>query len=132
METKKKTVSKKVTSKPAASAKVATSNTGLTKAAADAGANSDSGAQKLRRKELVERIVATTGKKPNEVKSVLDGVLLEIGKALSAGEDLNLHPLGKISVNRHKKFDDREIIICKIRRKVESDLPQSGLKTAAE
>ena len=86
----------------------------------------------VRRKEMVERIVATTGKKPNEIKSVLDGVLAELGKALSAGESLNLFPLGKITVNRQKKFDDREIIVCKVRRKIENADTSPTFKTAAE
>lgn len=72
----------------------------------------------VRRKELVERIVASSGLKPNAVKSVLDAVLVEMGDALSAGEGLNIHPLGKITVNRAKKLEDREILVCKIRRKV--------------
>lgn len=85
----------------------------------------------VRRKELVERIVATSGMKPNAVKSVLDAVLVELGDALSAGESLNIHPLGKITVNRTKKLEDREVLICKIRRKVEQ--PEvSPFSTAAE
>lgn len=86
----------------------------------------------VRRKEMVDRIVASTGKKPNEIKSVLDGVLEEIGNALSAGESLNLHPLGKVSVNRQKIFDDREVLICKIRRKIEPVSGEEPFETAAE
>ncbi len=85
----------------------------------------------VRRKELVERIVASSGLKPNAVKSVLDAVLVEIGNALSAGEGLNIHPLGKITVNRKKEMEDREVLICKIRRKVETSII-SPLTTAAE
>lgn len=87
---------------------------------------------RIRRKEMVARIVAATGKKPNEVKSVLDGVLEELGKALSAGESLNLPPLGKVTVNRKKTFDDREIVVCKVRRKVEPNPIHPAIKTAAE
>lgn len=85
----------------------------------------------VRRKELVERVVASSGLKPNAVKSVLDAVLVEIGNALSAGEGLNIHPLGKITVNRKKELEDREVLICKIRRKVETSAI-SPLTTAAE
>ena len=70
----------------------------------------------LRRKELVERVVARSGLKPNQVKSVLDPLFQELGNALSAGEMLNLQPFGKITVNRQKVMDDREILNCKIRR----------------
>ncbi|MEE9389293.1 MAG: HU family DNA-binding protein [Paracoccaceae bacterium] len=75
----------------------------------------------VRRKELVERIVARSGLKPNAVKSVLDAVLQEMGDALSAGEGLNLHPFGKVTVNRQKQMEDKEVLICKIRRKLASD-----------
>ena len=85
----------------------------------------------VRRKELVERIVATSGMKPNAVKSVLDAVLVELGDALSAGEGLNIHPLGKVTVNRKKDMEDRQILICKIRRKVEQP-EASPFSTAAE
>lgn len=86
----------------------------------------------VRRKELVERIVASSGLKPNAVKSVLDAVLEEIGNTLSGGEGLNVQPLGKVSVNRKKLFVDKEIIICKIRRKVGQTESPTGFSTAAE
>lgn len=71
----------------------------------------------VRRKEMVERIVASSGLKPNAVKTVLDSVLIELGGALSAGEGLDLHPFGKITVNRSKVVGNKEILICKLRRK---------------
>jgi len=70
----------------------------------------------VRRKEMVARIATSSGVKPNLIKSVLDAVLKEMGDALSAGETLNLPPLGKIRVNRSKDVDNAEILICKIRR----------------
>ncbi len=79
----------------------------------------------VRRKEMVARIVASSGLKPNQVKTMLDSVLGEIGKALSAGEGLSLPPLGKITVNRHKEVGNREVLICKLRRKI-ADAPATG------
>jgi len=85
----------------------------------------------VRRKELVERIVARSGMKPNAVKTLLDAVLVELGDALSAGESLNIHPLGKVTVNRKKELEDREVLICKIRRKAAT--PETApFSTAAE
>ncbi len=72
----------------------------------------------LRRKELVARIVASSGMKPNAVKTALDAVLEEIGKAVAAGEALNIPPLGKLTVNRSKVVGDRQVMICKLRRKI--------------
>jgi nucleoid DNA-binding protein len=86
----------------------------------------------VRRKEMVERIVAKSGLKPNEVKTMLDAVLSELGDALSAGEALNLHPLGKVTVNQQKKMGGKEILICKIRRKLPEADVHEALDTAAE
>ena len=101
-------------------------------AATDAPKVIGNGANAVRRKEMVERIVASSGLKPNAVKSVLDAVLAELGNALSAGEALNLHPLGKVTVNRQKNMGDREILICKIRRKLTSAQDEQPLNSAAE
>ncbi|MGR3291211.1 MAG: HU family DNA-binding protein [Paracoccaceae bacterium] len=86
----------------------------------------------VRRKELVERIVARSGLKPNAVKSVLDAVLQELGDALSAGEGLNLHPLGKVTVARSKTLGSKEILMCKIRRKLAPEVDSDALDAAAE
>lgn len=75
----------------------------------------------VRRKEMVARIVATSGLKPNAVKTLLDSVLSEMGNALSAGEGLDLHPFGKITVNRQKTVGNKEILVCKLRRKIPQD-----------
>ena len=94
-------IKKTTSTKSSAAATVAETDSVADMTEADLSAdNPDDGVPEVRRKEMVERIVAATGKKPNEIKSVLDGVLAEIGNALSAGEALNLHPLGKVSVNR--------------------------------
>lgn len=89
---------------------------------------------KVRRKEMVARIAASSGLKPNAIKTVLDSVLKEIGDALSNGESLDLPPLGKLSVNRSKHVKNAEILICKLRRNAamtNTDAPKSSA-TAAE
>jgi Bacterial DNA-binding protein len=90
----------------------------------------------VRRKEMVARIVASSGLKPNQVKTMLDSVLAELGNALSAGEGLSLPPLGKITVNRQKEVGNREVLICKLRRKTgdaPAAAPETGpLETAAK
>lgn len=86
----------------------------------------------LRRKEFVERIVENTGMKPNQVKSVLDGVLSELGAAISAEELIDLNPFGKLTVNRKKSFDGYEVLVCKIRRKTPVADDDAAMKTAAE
>ncbi len=70
----------------------------------------------VRRKEFVARVVASSGLKPNAVKSALDAVLREIGDALSSGEALQLQPLGKLSVKRRRDLKNGEMLVCKLRR----------------
>ena len=84
----------------------------------------------VRRKELVARIVASTGMKPNQVKSVLDGVLDELGRALAAGEGLNVPPLGKLVVKRAKTVGDHDIMVCKLRRKTAQATQDTPLEPA--
>lgn len=88
----------------------------------------------VRRKELVERIAAKSGKKPNLIKSVLDAVLLELGDALSSGESIRVQPLGQLSVNRRKELPDGEVLVCKLRRKNQTSVPATTapVTTAAE
>ena len=62
-------------------------------AAAKAGAG-------LRLKELVDRVVATTGGKKKGVKEIVEATLLQMGEALKKGESLNLPALGKMRVAR--------------------------------
>lgn len=94
-------------------------------AASDTGsATGDAGPNLVRRKELVERIVAASGLKPNAVKTVLDAVLKEMGDILSTGEGLNVQPLGKLVVSRRKDIPGGQIVNCKLRRKsVTSESP---------
>lgn len=86
----------------------------------------------VRRKEMVARIAASSGVKPNLIKSVLDSVLKELGDALFAGESLNLEPLGKLSVNRQRETEKAKIVICKLRRSNVSKVPTDTSVEAAE
>jgi len=134
MVTKKKTTPPKAKPTPS-KAKTVVKADAVPKAAATTGPEINPStranpAPMVRRKELVERVVASSGLKPNQVKSVLDALFSEMGKALSNGEGLNLHPLGKITVNRKKELEDREVLVCKIRRK--ATLANDSLGTAAE
>jgi DNA-binding protein HU-alpha len=54
----------------------------------------------LRLKELIDRIVDTSGAKRKDVKPIVEAALVEIDKALAKGEVLNLPGLGKLRVVR--------------------------------
>ena len=103
-------------SKPAKTAK-SESSSAASIAPKSAVGDGDAVSGLVRRKELVERIVAASGLKPNAVKTVLDAVLKEMGDILSAGDGLNVQPLGKLVVNRRKDIPGGQILNCKLRRK---------------
>ena len=116
----------------AAAKTVATKGASVETAAAGAGAPAGAVVPVLRRKELVARIVASSGMKPNAVKTALDAVLVEIGKAVAAGEALNIPPLGKLTVNRSKVVGDRQVMICKLRRKIDEKSAPAPLDNPAQ
>jgi DNA-binding protein HU-alpha len=70
----------------------------------------------LKKQELVERIVKASGAKKKDVKLIVDATLGVLGDALSAGEELNLPPLGKMKVNRQRDEGNVEVLILKLRR----------------
>ncbi|WP_323005651.1 HU family DNA-binding protein [Pseudorhodobacter sp.] len=72
--------------------------------------------QMVKKQELVERIVKASGAKKKDVKLIVEAALGVLGDALSAGEELNLPPLGKMKVNRQRDEGNAEILILKLRR----------------
>ena len=86
----------------------------------------------IRRKEFVARVVATSGLKPNAVKTALDAILQEMGDALSNGEALQLPPLGKLSVKRQKDLRNGEMMVCKLRRTTPPEKTEATLANEPE
>lgn len=87
----------------------------------------------LRKRELVERVVARTGTKKRDVKPVIEALLSELGEALADGRSLVLPPLGRVRINREKKLVNGRVIIAKIRQtdpplKAVLDSPDDGSK----
>lgn len=80
----------------------------------------------VRKKELVDRVVARSGLKKRDVKPAVEAVLAELGEALSRGEALNLQPFGKVIVNRKKELANGEVLITRIRRAASAVQPQEA------
>lgn len=70
----------------------------------------------LRKKELIDRVVETSGMKKKDVKPVVEAMLTVLGAALSAEEMMQLPPLGKIQVKRKKELSNGELMITRVRR----------------
>lgn len=74
----------------------------------------------LRKKELIERVVARSGVKKKDAKPAIEAMLVVLGEALSNGEELNLHPMGKVMINRVIDKANATVIVAKVRRRKES------------
>lgn len=70
----------------------------------------------VKKKELIEKIAETTGVKKGLTKQVIEALLAEVGDILQDGGELNVPPLGKLSVNRTKDVSNAYIHILKLRR----------------
>ena len=87
----------------------------------------------LRKKELIDAVVAQSGVKTKDAKPVVEAMLSVLGDALRDGRELNLQPLGKLMVRRSKKIQNGTVLTAQLRQKDE-ETPASTdpLKTAAE
>jgi len=70
----------------------------------------------LAKKELIERVVESSGIKKKFAKPVIEAMLRELGEALSRGETLNLQPLGKGIIKSRKSLENADVIELRLRR----------------
>ncbi|WP_368183792.1 HU family DNA-binding protein [Aestuariibius sp. HNIBRBA575] len=70
----------------------------------------------LKKPELIDRVVETSGLKKKDVKPIVEAMLVELGKAIAKGEELNLPDFGKLKTNRSKELANGKVMICKIRQ----------------
>lgn len=71
--------------------------------------------EELKRKELIDLVVARSGMKKRDVKPVVDSMLEVLGQTLGEGREFNLPPLGKLKVQRMKDNDGTQVMVAKIR-----------------
>ena len=99
----------KTTAKPAgarasasASAKAEMTTSEPVPAELDTEATEVGAVKTLRKKELVERVVAASGAKKKIAKDIVEATLQVLGEALAAGEQLVLPPFGNAHKTREK------------------------------
>ncbi|MBY5932874.1 HU family DNA-binding protein [Tateyamaria omphalii] len=83
----------------------------------------------MRKKELVDAVVARSGMKKKDVKPAVEATLAVLGDALKDGRALNLQPLGKVKVNREKKLASGRMFVARIRQ---SDAASEGSADTSE
>lgn len=70
----------------------------------------------LKKKEMIAQVAELSGVKRAEAKKAMEATLKLLGDALQEGSEVNLPPLGKLSVNRQKETAGAHVIIAKLRR----------------
>ncbi|TDL84104.1 DNA-binding protein [Palleronia sediminis] len=74
----------------------------------------------LKKKDLIDRVVAASGAKKKDAKPVVEATLAVLGQALSDGEQLNLQPFGKLRIQRRKDMPNGQALTLKLRRSAPS------------
>jgi DNA-binding protein HU-alpha len=70
----------------------------------------------LKKKELIDMVVARSGVKKRDAKPAIEAALSILGETLSEGRALNLPGFGKLKVTRMKKGDNGQIINARVRQ----------------
>ncbi|KIC49282.1 HU family DNA-binding protein [Tateyamaria sp. ANG-S1] len=70
----------------------------------------------MRKKELVDAVVARSGLKKKDVKPAVEATLAVLGDALKEGRTLNLQPMGKVKINREKALASGRMMVARIRQ----------------
>ena len=87
----------------------------------------------LRKKELIDTVVAMSGVKKRDAKPVIEAMLSVLGETIAEGRELNLAPLGKLKITRMKKTTKAQVITARLRRNDRSQAkPDDALAQAAE
>lgn len=87
----------------------------------------------LKKKELIEAVVARSGVKKRDAKPVVEAMLAVLGETIADGRELNLQPMGKLKITRMKKSAKATVITARLRRS--ENVPSSApdpLAQAAE
>jgi DNA-binding protein HU-alpha len=74
----------------------------------------------LRKKELIDLVVARSGIKKKDAKPVVEAMLEVLGNTLREGREMNLQPFGKLRINRTKEAANGRVVICKVRQSASS------------
>tara|TARA_R110002049_G_scaffold10127_1_gene50179 strand:- start:141902 stop:142411 length:510 start_codon:yes stop_codon:yes gene_type:complete len=70
----------------------------------------------LRKKELIDSVVARSGIKKKDAKPVVEAMLEVLGEALGENRELILPPFGRIKVRKERMMPNGRVLITKIRQ----------------
>ena len=75
----------------------------------------------LHKREFISRVAAVADLPQSQVRPNVDITLAELGRAIAAGETLALPPFGRARVSRQKTIEGGEVLIIRLRRRVEDE-----------
>jgi nucleoid DNA-binding protein len=87
-------------------------------------------APQLKKKELIERVVAAMGGKKKGVREIVEATLTILGDALDKGEGLNLPPFGKARIAKQGGDGTDAAMTLKLRRGSADKKPGKAAKEA--
>lgn len=67
-------------------------------------------------KDLIDRVAAAADQNKKDVRAIVEATLAELGKALEAGESLNLPPFGRVRIANQKADGSGQLMTLKLRR----------------
>ncbi len=67
-------------------------------------------------KDLIDRVAAASEQNKKDVRAIVEATLAELGKALEAGESLNLPPFGRVRIANQKADGTGQLMTLKLRR----------------
>ena len=78
--------------------------------------STNTAAPALKMKDLIDKVVTSTGAKKADVRAVIEATLAALGDALSNGDTLNLPPFGRAKVSRTADAGSGKAMTVKLRR----------------
>ena len=99
--------------------------------AAGADPSADAGTE-MRKKELIDLVVARSGIKKKDAKPVVEAMLAVLGQAIGDGRELNLQPLGKLRINRSVQKSNGRVVVCKLRQSLREPRAKVPLADAGD
>lgn len=121
----------KAAPKAASAAKTAKPEKPISEKPEKAPASKPTAGATLKARDLVARVAEATGAKIKDIKATVEATLAELGKALDAGEALNLPPLGRVKITPAKTEGSTQPMKLKLRRGA-GNAGNSSRKTAAK
>lgn len=70
----------------------------------------------LRKKELIDLVVARSGVKKKDAKPTVEALLAVLGECIADGRELNLQPFGKLKINRTEEKANGRVVVCRLRQ----------------